>query len=219
MSNKLVTGVIQVLAVLLGCYMVCRAWSVPITIDESITYFQFVSKGIWLPDSVSWNANNHILNSLLTIWSEKMFGNSELALRLPNLLAGFLYVGYAVRWSNRIQNPFSALTLFIGLTSSQFLLDFFGVCRGYGLSMAFLSVSWFHLTAWWKTYRTTDMVVAIVVGGLAVCASLTTLLPQMLCVGIVFMGFLTTKQISITKRSIGLLIAAVVGVLSLKHPV
>ena len=83
------------------------------------------------------------MNSLFMKYSEILFGNSELALRLPNLLAMLLFMVYTFlifRKSNR----WMAISIFAVLGSNWVLLDLFAVARGYGLSFGFMMMALFH---------------------------------------------------------------------------
>lgn len=173
---------------LLAAYLTIRAFSVAIIMDEATTLYSFIMKDNWFPNSEDWNANNHMLNTLLGIYSTKVFGYSELALRLPNLIAGFLYLFYAYLWSKRVKETINAVTLFVGLAGSQFVLDFFGLSRGYGLSIAFTLVSWFHLSLWWRNRGAFNSLIAICAASIATWANLSMLLPQAVGLSIIFLG-------------------------------
>jgi hypothetical protein len=87
------------LTALIGVYIMVRAALVPITYDEAATFFHYVHHGKFLPGDAHWDANNHILNSALTIVSNRFFGDGEFALRLPNVLAGLLFLFCSLRLS------------------------------------------------------------------------------------------------------------------------
>jgi len=162
---------------LIFSYVILRAIYVPLTIDEAITYFSFVVQDSWLPTENTTNANNHILNTGLTIISERYFGNSELALRLPNVIGFICYAIYAFLWSKWKEQDGISFSILIGLTSSHFLLELFGLCRGYGLSMAFLLGSWYHLYNWWCKHSLSQLIAFLILSNLAVLANLALLVP------------------------------------------
>lgn len=196
--------------------MVSRAWLVPFTIDEAISYFKYVSTGLWQPDNPNASANNHILNTALSIWAYKVLGNSEFALRLPNVLAGLLYLLYAFKWTKRIENEWLALTLFVGLTGSQFLLEFFGLCRGYGLSMAFSLGAWYHLSTWWCSRKANDLILAVLFVGLASSANLALLLPNAVVLAVIIIGIITDfKQSSFSVTIMRLFVLVGLGLVPL----
>jgi len=85
------------------------------------------------------NSNNHILNTLLMWISTRVFGSSELALRLPALLGAGLYIFVCYFICKSITNRLGIrLLLLICLTYNPFILDFMVAARGYSLANAFL---------------------------------------------------------------------------------
>lgn len=102
-----------------------------------------------------WNtANLHWLYVLLMKPAIHLFGNSELAIRLPALLGHVVYLvfsGMLVRsWASRY---WLALFGFILLNTNAYLLEFFSLARGYGLAMAMLILSLYYLGRYVQTGR------------------------------------------------------------------
>jgi hypothetical protein len=126
---------------------VYRAATQNVAIDEAFTYSEFLAGP--LSDLLNkYNANHHILNSMLTKLSISLFGLSEFTLRLPSLLCGLLYLIVSFRLCRLLfgegwQLPFS----FALLTMSPGVLDYLSAARGYGMAMAFL------LLAIWQMVR------------------------------------------------------------------
>lgn len=197
-----------VLGSIIFFYVASRSVLVPMTIDESITFFWYVIKGYWFPRSGHWTANNHLLNSLFTIWSTRLFGSAEWALRLPNLLALIMYLLYTVKWAKRVKMPALSIVLFMGLAGGQYVLDFFGVCRGYGLSLAFLLGSWFHLSAFWRTRGLKNGALALALGSLAVASNLSVLLAQAVAASLITAVMLFSKEFTGARRLVGLGLSA-----------
>jgi hypothetical protein len=122
-------------------YLVLRAISVPFCNDEAVTFLTFVSDGNFVPfyNQLVWSANNHLLNSLLTWFSFSVFGPSEFALRLPNLVAFVFYAWFVYNLSLLLNNQILQWLLFLLLLiAPHYLLEFFAYSRGYGLSFSFL---------------------------------------------------------------------------------
>ncbi len=116
-------------------YAGVRASSVAFTYDESLTYGIIHGNRTFLHD-----ANNHWLNTFAMRVTQHLFGQSEFALRLPNVL-GFGVYGAAVLvilWRRRPAAQVAGLLLLI---VNPFLLEFFGLARGYGLGLAFVAVA------------------------------------------------------------------------------
>lgn len=124
--------------------IIYKAMAIPITHDEVATLVHYYKYSIWeimmYPDP--W-PNNHILNTLLVKGSIYLFGQEQWAGRLPNMLS-FLFYFYAafriVQLLFKQDNVLflSGLALFV---FNPFLLDFFSLCRGYGMSNALLLCS------------------------------------------------------------------------------
>lgn len=114
-----------------------RGMEQSITIDEAYTYNRFL-RGPWLDIYGKYDANNHVLFSLLAKLSIQCFGLSEFSLRLPSLIAGFfltLGIFEALRLSTR--SVAVRWTALVALSLQPVLLDFSIAARGYGLALAF----------------------------------------------------------------------------------
>ncbi len=112
------------------------------THDEAFSYNNIV--GGRFMDIVSYKfttANNHMLNSILMKWTEYIFGNSEWSLRLPNTLGHILYLFFSFKLLKRLNVSFLILPFFVLLNANPYLLDFFSLARGYGLSIGLLMSS------------------------------------------------------------------------------
>jgi len=120
-----------------------RAARAPLTYDEANTYLSFISPNILAIFNFN-TANNHFLNSLLAKISSAVAGTSEFVLRLPNLLAYAAYLLFAFLILNRfVKTKIIVLCGYLLLSLNPFVLDYFSLCRGYGLSLGFLMASLF----------------------------------------------------------------------------
>lgn len=134
--------VIGSIALLLTVYTVVRACTVSFTWDESFTFMHHVSKGKFFQDTFDgMGANHHLLNVWTTWLSMKLFGDGEFALRLPNLVAHFLYLYGSARIALRAPSAVLAVTAFILLNAHPYLLDFFSLARGYGIANGCIMMS------------------------------------------------------------------------------
>lgn len=109
-----------------------RASTFTFTHDESLSYAGFT----WQPEW-KYDANNHLLNSVLMKLCTHLFGNSELSLRFPNILAHILYLGCTLAILKRVKETTLIILGFVFLNLNPFILDYFFVARGYGLALAF----------------------------------------------------------------------------------
>lgn len=135
---------ILIIGVVIYSYIIAKAYGSSFTHDESFSYLNYVHTSFMDIISFSdWYTNNHILNSLLMKYSEIAFGNSEVSLRLPNLLAFLVYMAYSY-FLIRKTNPLLQVSLFILLCTNNSIIDLFGLARGYGLSFGFMLMTLYH---------------------------------------------------------------------------
>ena len=137
------------LGILSACFIMLnliRVYHVPITYDEAWTYKDFVAKGyanIFGFDPLI--ANNHPVNSLLTKIFVSLFGPGVAVLRLANILAQLLFLFYSGLLAQKLFKNYGwAVAAFLLLSLNPFVFDFWGLSRGYGLSLAFMMASLYH---------------------------------------------------------------------------
>ena len=114
---------------------VYRAAAFPMTHDESLSYAIYGWDHSWAA-----TANNHVLNTQLMRLCARLFGSSELAVRLPNIVAQFFYLGAVLTLLSRVHRAL-LVPAFAILTLNLFQFDYFAMARGYGLEFACLAVS------------------------------------------------------------------------------
>ena len=117
-------------------YVALRAYLLAFTTDEAISFRIFHG----FPHAAG-RANNQLLNTVLMQWSQALFGESELALRLPNVLAFGLYAAGSLALLSTLRRRPAMLLGAALLLADPFLIDFFGLARGYGLSLGFVAVA------------------------------------------------------------------------------
>jgi len=136
------------LATLLLAGTIHKALTASFTHDESFTYNHYVTAP--LADIFSYklvSPNNHLLNTLLMKTGAHFFGPSEIVLRFPNILAYLGFMLFTLLILKR-QNPWLILPLFALLNCNPYLLDFFALARGNGMSYCFLMGSIFFFITW-----------------------------------------------------------------------
>ena len=162
------------LSVLLFIYVFLRANYLSFTHDECLSYL--IVKGTFLPDT----PNNHLLNNFLMSISYKFFGSKEIFLRFPNVLSFLVYLFFCYLILRRANNLylifFGAALLFL----NPFLIEFFSLSRGYGLSMACTTACvYFFIRNNIKdySYKTffTDFILSATFGNLSVLANLAAI--------------------------------------------
>jgi hypothetical protein len=158
--------------------LVCKAVKLPVTNDEAPAAVGYLHYSAWqimmYPDS---EPNNHILNTLFTKLFISMFGNKQLVIRLPNLLFFVLY-GIAIFRINKIvlkEDSVFFLPAALLFISNPYLLDFFALCRGYGMSCALATLSLSYLISGYRNERDRPVWIAYLLSFLASYANFTLL--------------------------------------------
>lgn len=127
------------------CIIVLRALNVGVTYDEAWTLTGFVPFSY--ADILSYtpcDANNHLLNTLLIRLLYGIFPNTLFVARLPNVLAGLLFIVFAYKLS-RSYNGQLRYFAFSFLICNPFLFEFFSLARGYGLAMGFMVMALYFI--------------------------------------------------------------------------
>jgi hypothetical protein len=186
---------------LVWIYIFLRAaWS-PITHDEAETFFIYIQPGKFIPPDAYPDANNHLLNSLLTFISYKLLGNSLIALRLPNVLIALLYFFFIFRLSGLLKNRMNRWGFVLSMVFCHFIIEFFGYARGYGLSMAFLTGALYYLIQFYRksSFRYSALVIVFMIPALAANLTLihSYLLIHFLLVFNLILNFKKHKQTTV----------------------
>ncbi len=164
-SIAVITGT---LLILLDLY---RASHLSFIHDESYSFLSYVPMNIM--DIISYKdnfTNNHIINSLLMKLFNFLLGPTELSLRLPNVLAHILYLFFCYKLAARFCGR-NALLAFLLLNANPYMLEFFSLARGYGLSFAFMSGGFYFFCSYLEKQRTKDHVLSLTFFGLAALAN------------------------------------------------
>jgi len=196
-------------------YLALRADVLAFTSDEAISFRIF--HGFV---GAAGRANNQLLNTVLMQWSQDLFGESELALRLPNLLAFGLYAAGSLAMLASLRRRPAILLGAALLLADPFLLDFFGLARGYGLSLAFAAVALGALATRTRSWVRPVLVCgAVVVSFYANFASLNLVLGVLAALGLEMLWHLRRRQLRALATAAPLVVAAallVPGVIRLR---
>jgi len=140
------------LCVFFLAFATLRAVRVPLTYDEAASYIRYVdtsTPSVFDTSALSiFNfevATNHFLNTLLTKLCDVVAGGSEIVLRLPSVIGYAMFLGFSLLILHRSVRPAIATPGFLLLNLNPYVLDFFSLSRGYGLSLGFLMGSLFYL--------------------------------------------------------------------------
>ncbi len=180
-------------------YIIARAYHVAPYQDEVSTFFLYVQSGNVNPYEAHLDANNHVLNSLLSNWSYRLLGGTSfLAIRLPSVLSFLVLFGYLFHYTKLFSSSFKALWFKLGMITCFYTISFFSLARGYGMSYAFLIASLYHL------YRLNSekdkslfhLTLGGIMGGLALWSNLSLLL-LIMCMTLFFLVVFLSKRRSV----------------------
>jgi hypothetical protein len=150
-----------------------RAFFIPFSHDEAATFFFYIQSDNYLPYEAHVYTNNHVLNSALANICYHLAGSHRFVLRIPNILS-FIFLCFAVFNFFKYLNNLSAkviLTCFFILTFN--FLDFFELCRGYGLSLAFMTLACSYLQNYFTDLKFRSLILFSLFWQLALAANLT----------------------------------------------
>jgi hypothetical protein len=194
-SRIIILSVIFIGSVLF-LFVFAKSYVSSFTHDESISYLNYCHESFMDIISFSnWYTNNHVLNSLFMKYSEQLFGNSEIALRLPNLLMLIIYMVYSYLLFKNT-NSFLSLAMFTLMCTNPLLMDLFGLARGYGMSCGFMVMSIYHFIEFFRDHKITNLALFHTAALLA-CLSNFTLLTYYAAIMLVYnpVAFLSSKFI------------------------
>ena len=174
--QKRITIFYLTIALLAFCYVVVRAFTVGVTFDEVWTLDQYVPTSVInILNFTPCDANNHIVNTLLIKLFFK-FGNQSLFVaRLPNVLAFAVYLFFAYKISRMFSSNALGVSCFLLLILNPFVLDFFSIARGYGLSLGFTMASLYFTLRFIRQNKKYDVAGAVGFGALAVLSNFSIL--------------------------------------------
>ncbi len=166
--NKLFWFVSAIVFVLIAL----RAFFIPFSHDETATFFFYIQPDDYLPYKAHIYTNNHVLNSFLANICYHIAGSHRFVLRLPNIFSfAVLCIGVFkhFKFLTTIYSKIILVTFFL-LTIN--FLDFFELCRGYGLSFGFIVIGLAYLMDYFKYKKLKDVMLFSLCLQLALAANL-----------------------------------------------
>lgn len=168
--NRISWSVIAIAMIGLSGYVISRAYLMSFTHDEALSFL--IIRG---DDYLSKTANHHILNSFLMNLCSHIFGDSEWSFRMPNIFAHLLWMISCILLLKKLINPILIAAGFLLLNLNPFLLDFFSLARGYGLSLAFMTANLYCLIQMTENRQSRFRWFGYICGALAVLSNFTLL--------------------------------------------
>lgn len=128
--------------VVLTCLLVTKAFLLPVTNDEAYSFF-LVKTNYW--KAMAGTANTHWLNSFFIRVFTFLFGDAPGNWRIQSVMAGAGYIFLAKKIAGSFDSVAMKLICFLMLVFNPYLLDYFSMARGYGLSAFFILLSVYQL--------------------------------------------------------------------------
>jgi len=135
-------------------------------------------------------------------------GSREWQLRLPNVIAHILYLAFGLLLLRQLKETASILLGFALLNFNPFLLDFFGLARGYGLALGLSMAALFVLREAWQQpnliRRAALLLFSLICASLADLANFTwlNLHLALLAAGLVVLFDGTRHQVKVDRTSL-----------------
>jgi hypothetical protein len=124
-------------------YLVAKSYIMQTTCDEAYTIHILPKQPVW--DIITYKdsyTNNHILLTLLVKMLFALFGNNHSLSRLPSILAFVLYFYCCYQFAKQfISDDWVSMLFMAVMCCNPYLLDFFALTRGYGLSIGLMMTS------------------------------------------------------------------------------
>jgi hypothetical protein len=153
-----------------------EAYIIPVTHDE-VNTIDLSQRSV--VDIISYTdpvPNNHILNTLLVKMNIAIFGDHLFSARLHNVLSFIFFFLFVVLIGQTLFKESWLRFVFIAMVTLQpYLLDFYSVTRGYGLSITFETISLFYFFNTLLTKSQKSLFYTAIFGAVGVYANFTLL--------------------------------------------
>lgn len=172
---------------------------VPITHDEALTVMKYVPDSYWnIINNNNWpTANNHILHTLFTKILSGVFGDGIFIVRLPALIAQLLFLFFSYRIIRHlIPDPLWVMATFLLLNLHPLLFEFWGLSRGYALSLAMMMGSIYYLCCVISGARPWYLWISLLFAVLAVYSNFVLLNFYLALCAVIVLGFTQTRLIN-----------------------
>jgi hypothetical protein len=145
------------LGLIILIYISIRITTVCFSIDEYMSYTEHVAGTWWDALRINnhrtgWIANNHILNTLCMKFEFQFIGNKDWMLRLHLPISFVIGFWYGYKLIQLLSPSVIRQTIYLMiLFFNPFLLDFYGLARGYALSFSAIIAAVYYLLQYKNT--------------------------------------------------------------------
>lgn len=165
--------------------VVFRCICVPFSHDEVATFNFYIQPGKFMPFLSHPDANGHFLMSATSWICFKLVGSSPLGLRIPCIVA-FAVLCFGVYKMNKMFTGLFTKIIFSAAFILSFnFISFYSLCRGYGMSMAFLMPALYYFFVYLRYGAFNHFWKFIVLSQIALSANLTLVFVVAITTGMV----------------------------------
>ena len=162
-----------------------RCILVPFSHDEVATFNFYIQPEQFFPFFSHPDANGHFLTNATSWICFKLVGSSPQALRIPDIVA-FAVLCFGVFKMNRLFTGLFTRIIFSSTIILSFnFISFYSLCRGYGMSMAFLLLGLYYFLVYMRYRGFGYFWKFIVLSQLALSANLTLVFVVLLTTGLI----------------------------------
>ena len=169
-----------------------RAFFIPFSHDEAATFFYYIQSDNYLPYQAHIYTNNHVLNSALANLCYHIAGSNRFVLRLPNIFSFLLLCLGIFKHFKYFKTVYAKIILVTFFLLTINFLDFFELCRGYGMSFAFTVLGSAYLMDYFQDKKAKYFILFSVCLQLALAANL--ILVVLLTIMLFFVFVFQTKN-------------------------
>ena len=175
-------------------YLFLRMVYVPLTVDELQTIHLYIQPGVFIRTTSISDANNHIINTFFSHYFYEWFGFTNISFRLTSFLSFLIYGHFLIRIGKEIKQLWIQYLFVLLLLFPISFINFFALSRGYGMSIAFLTGSIYHLMNLYKKNNWIDLSFFQVFTFLALIANLSLMIPVLAISGVAFLVLLKHRK-------------------------
>lgn len=183
-----------------------RCYFIPFSHDEVATFYFYIQPGSFIPFLAHVDANGHFLTNFTGWISYKLVGSSPFALRLPALLS-FIILCFAVfQFTKLFTKSFTKVLFSFFFIFSYNFIAFYALCRGYGISMAFLLLALYYFFKCFRNFSQTHFLYFLLFSQIALSANLTLVFVLLVTTGMLMLVQLKGRMLFNIKNLFVLLV-------------
>jgi hypothetical protein len=182
-DSKIFKGMAWLLFLFIFFYLFIRVFFNEWMADEIYTFHYYIYFARYFGSSLVWDANNHLLNSVICHFLSPLIKYNLPLYRLPNLGAFVLYFFGIVQLTKGYKSPALRIIALLTFCSIPFIIENFAFCRGYGLSIGLFIWFLVFFLRYLSSAKLSHLIFAFLFLWLTISANLTFMSVGFLAIG------------------------------------